>query len=389
MNLPREMPDTLRWSDHTRVPYWLYRDPDIYQRELERIFYGPFWHAVALLAELPSVNDYKTVTVGEAPLLVTRTGQDSYEVLVNACAHRGVQLAGDFRGHATDFTCPYHAWVFDNAGNLQRAPGEERFAPGFKREQFGLRKLRTAVHGQVLWATFDDTTPPVKDFLGEVNASFLTAMGGGDRPLELLGYQKIVFNCNWKVYMDNDGYHAGLLHTAFRLLGFGGGKAQIIADGTAGSWGAHYEFTDYQDNGYLDDPSIVQSGGPDKSAAVNLIRPLTQAVKHINTINFRFGKPLGPEQTEVHYCYLGYADDAPEVRRHRIRQAVNLLGPSGFVSIEDGSVFERVQKGLGAPGGTVNFIKGLADSPDGHYSEQNDEAGNTPWWRDYRQRMDL
>ena len=39
------------WHDHTRVPYALYTDRAIYERELTRIFYGPFWHPVALEAE--------------------------------------------------------------------------------------------------------------------------------------------------------------------------------------------------------------------------------------------------------------------------------------------------------------------------------------------------
>jgi hypothetical protein len=44
---------------------------------------------------------------------------------------------------------------------------------------------------------------------------------------------------------------------------------------------------------------------------------------------------------------------------------------------------------MGAPGGESNFLKGLKESPDGHHSLQNDEAGNTPWWRYYKQVMGL
>ena len=389
MNRPTELGGLTQWTDHTKVPYYVYYDPAIYAREMERIFYGPFWHPVALEAEIPNVNDFKTVTVGETPLIVMRTSADEAVVMVNACAHRGVQIVTEFRGQATDFTCPYHAWSYDQCGNLMRVPGEERFPEDFDKKHYGLRKLKTTWHGQVLWATFSDETPPIEEFLGEVSASYMAAMGGGERRLELLGYQKIVFNCNWKVYMDNDGYHAGLLHTAFRMLDYAGGKATLVADGVGGSWGSHYGSKPIEDNGYLKDPSIITSVENDRTAAVNLIRPVTQAVKHLNTINFRFGRPLGPDKTEVHYCYLAFADDSPEIKQHKARQAANFLGPSGFVSIEDGSMFERVQKAIHAPGGQINFLKGLAESPDGHYSLQNDEAGNTPWWNDYRERMGL
>ncbi|MBI3274760.1 MAG: AMP-binding protein, partial [Methylocystis sp.] len=51
-------------------------------------------------------------------IVVTRTGADEFAVMVNACAHRGVQITTDFKGTATDFSCPYHAWAYDNCGNL-------------------------------------------------------------------------------------------------------------------------------------------------------------------------------------------------------------------------------------------------------------------------------
>ena len=50
MNSPISPIDLQNWSDHTRVPFSVYTDPDIYRMELERIFYGPFWHPVALIA---------------------------------------------------------------------------------------------------------------------------------------------------------------------------------------------------------------------------------------------------------------------------------------------------------------------------------------------------
>ena len=37
----------------TRVPFWVYTDPDVYAREQERIFDGPSWSYVGLAAEIP------------------------------------------------------------------------------------------------------------------------------------------------------------------------------------------------------------------------------------------------------------------------------------------------------------------------------------------------
>ena len=389
MNSPLSPSALQKWTDHTRVPFSVYTDPDIYRLELERIFYGPFWQPVALVAEIPEVGDYKTFYIGETPVIVTHTGENEFHTMVNACSHRGVELTSEFLGKATDFTCPYHGWVFDNKGTCHVTPGEERFRTDFDKKDYGLTQLRTTVWSQVVWATFDPATPPMDEFLGDAAPALRNALGGGERPLQLLGYQKITFNCNWKIYMDNDGYHAGLLHTAFRLLDFQGGKGTMISDGTGGHWGIDYGTKPYEDNGYLNDASVVETRNDELTATVNLIRPLCQSVKHLNSINFRFGRPVGPDKTEVHYTYLGFADDDDAIHNHRIRQSANLLGPSGFVSIEDSAVFERVQKAVSAPGNTINFVKGLAESPDGKRCMQNDEAGSTPWWNDYKQRMGL
>jgi anthranilate 1,2-dioxygenase large subunit len=37
----------------TRVPFWIYTDPEVYAREMEVFFYGPSWNYVALDCEVP------------------------------------------------------------------------------------------------------------------------------------------------------------------------------------------------------------------------------------------------------------------------------------------------------------------------------------------------
>ncbi|HAC34958.1 MAG TPA: 3-phenylpropionate dioxygenase, partial [Gammaproteobacteria bacterium] len=78
MNSPLSPSALQKWTDHTRVPFSVYTDPDIYRLELERIFYGPFWQPVALVAEIPEVGDYKTFYIGETPVIVTHTGENEF-----------------------------------------------------------------------------------------------------------------------------------------------------------------------------------------------------------------------------------------------------------------------------------------------------------------------
>jgi len=387
MNKPNELPDLGQWHDHTHVPFQVYSDEAIYRRELDEYFYGPFWHPVALQAEIPNVNDYKSLYIGETPVIAVHSAEGEFSVMVNACAHRGVQLTAEFLGAAEGFTCPYHGWVFKNDGSLLSTIGEECFPTDFDRNEYNLKNLRVETFCGVVFATFDPAAPSLDEFLGNLKPHLKVVVGGGERPLKLLGYQKITFNTNWKLFMDNDGYHAGILHAAFRLLDFAGGGGYLEADGHYGHWGMNYQSKDYEDNGYLNDPSVVESRSGEQTAAGACVRPVTQAVRHMDSINFRFARPMGPNKTEVHYTYFGFDDDDPDLLNHRVRQGSNLLGPSGFISIEDSSIFDRGQKAMGYTGGQMNFLKGMGSNPDINRSSQNDESVSTVFWADYKSRM--
>ncbi len=56
MNAFIEPQTSSRWpaqEGSSRVPFWAYTDPAVYQRELDRLFYGPHWCYVGLEAESP------------------------------------------------------------------------------------------------------------------------------------------------------------------------------------------------------------------------------------------------------------------------------------------------------------------------------------------------
>ena len=59
----------------------------------------------------------------------------------------------------------------------------------------------------------------------------------------------------------------------------------------------------------------------------------------------RFFTPNAVHRTHLEWTYFGYADDTPEMRKRRLRH-LNLGGPAGFVSMEDGCVGGFVQRAL-------------------------------------------
>lgn len=368
------------------IPQDVFYREDIYRLELERIFHGPDWHPVAHVSEIPKPGDVKTMNIGEAPVLAVHGDDGKFRVFYNTCPHRGTQLQTCPRtSGATEIECPYHRWVFNLRGNLLAAPGIDEFPADFRKANFGLKELRSGIVSGLVLATCSPDAPDLETFLGEAREFIDLALGA--EPLELIGYQKVVYAGNWKEYGDNEGYHPPLLHRAFRLMKWQGGKGvngvtrfghKIIEAG----------LTDPAGN-FLADPTLVERR--DKSGAaksyIAALWPMTTIAHHLDVINIRFAFPRSPHETEVHYAYFGPVGEDAEVRRHRIRQASNLLGPSGFISLEDGAVFNRLHQGSLAAG-TVAYQKGYkAPLAAPWHGKQNDEAPNLIRWERYRDMM--
>ena len=82
-----------------------------------------------------------------------------------------------------------------------------------------------------------------------------------------------------------------------------------------------------------------------------------------------------------------YEDDSEEMVNHRARQASNLLGPCGMISMEDAAIFARIQIASKARGTAImqKGVKDLRVMPTEFM--QNDETPNIPRWHDYRKVM--
>ena len=379
------------------VPKWAFHDPALYELEVERIFKGPLWHPVAHDAELPQPGDFKTVTVGRTPLLVLRGDDGQVRVFHNACTHRATQLVMEFRGRRNgELECPYHRWLFDTAGTLRACPGEAEFPPDFERADYDLRQARLASYYGLHFVSLNADTPPLHEWLGEIAEPVRCTLGYDGR-LKLLGYQKVIYQSNWKVYVDNDAFHAPLLHQAFRMLGWHGaeGGRQIRMDN--GNMVIETKVPPQKQSPLLRDGSVIGYRGGDQprnrspglqtGSSLPLLYPLVIIANHLDVFSIRFANPVGPDQVAVHYTYFAHQDDDEEMVRHRIRQSSNMLGPSGFVSLEDATVFERIQNALETEPGETYFLKGYREGADLHYSKQNDEGPNALWWEAYRRLM--
>ena len=83
MNMQVEITPELVWpTDINDVPKEVFVRDDIFERELQEIFYGPYWHPVAHVAEIPNPGDFKTFDLGRVPLLIARGDDNEIRVFL-------------------------------------------------------------------------------------------------------------------------------------------------------------------------------------------------------------------------------------------------------------------------------------------------------------------
>jgi anthranilate 1,2-dioxygenase large subunit len=400
-----------RWPEEglIRVPNWVYQEREVYAAEQARIFQGPAWHYLALEAELPDAGDFKTTFVGDASVVVTRDRDGEIHAFENRCAHRGSLICLKNRGNAKDFTCVYHAWNYDLQGTLRGVAfrrgvkGKGGMPATFRMEDHGPRKLKVARFSELVFGTFAADAPEIESYLGPEIATRIRRVLA--KPVTVLGSYTQALPNNWKLYVENvkDSYHASLLHVFFttfeinRLSQSGG----IIVDESGGNHVSYSKLdtkagTEYDDlrskleDFRLADPSLLESVdefGDGVTLQILSVFPSFVLQQVQNCLAVRQVVPKSTTATDLVWTYLGFADDDNRMRTLRLKQA-NLVGPAGYISMEDGAVGGFVQRGIaGAPHGRAVVEMG------GHGAESQDtratETSVRGFWKAYRQLMEL
>jgi anthranilate 1,2-dioxygenase large subunit len=405
--LERRVAARIVWpAQPNRVPREVYTDPELFELELERIFRGPTWHCVAHEAELPQPGDFKTTWIGRVPMLVSRDGAGRVHVLVNVCIHRGAQVVRPRYGNAarSGFQCGYHLWTYELDGALRAAPLPHLLPTGFMEAGHRLPELRTEVLAGMVFGTFSERTPPLAEYLGDEDFRRAVREALWDGRLELLGSQRMVFHCNWKVYAENlsDGYHSRVLHAGARLLNGPSihQRDRSSKDPSHGRYGHSWtrgHNVPPERHGELADESIVEvrakpadaSGYPKSNMA--LIFPSVVLSDNNDGLHLRFIRPLAVDRTQVEFTYFARVDEPDEVKRHRVRTGSSSYGPVGLITLEDGQAFGRVQRGAAAAReGSNSLLAGWEQrGAPGESTHAGGEARTVDFYTTYRRLMGL
>jgi anthranilate 1,2-dioxygenase large subunit len=399
-------------EDALRVPYQVFTDPEILALEQEKIFRGRVWAFVGMAAEVPNAGDYKSTFIGLNPVILTRADDGSLHVLENRCAHRGAIVCDKKFGNAPTLKCVYHQWDYNLKGDLNGVPflrgvkGKGGMCASFDKTKSGLPKLRVAsLHGLV-FATWSDDVEPLEDYLGPVAVRMIARECS--RPLKVLGYQRQFIHSNWKLGAENsrDTYHAGLLHLFLNTFGLyrntdtsaivstdaTGRHALVSTESNAGgdADNALEAMHAYKPEFVLKDPSVVKSRrefDDDVNLVVLSIFPNLVVHQIGNALSTRHIIPTAPDAFEMIWTQFGYADDDADMERQRILHG-NLIGPAGFVSLEDGDAMERVQRAVAGARHEASYMGFIDDqiTTHGHFATENSIKG---FWDFYRTVMGL
>jgi anthranilate 1,2-dioxygenase large subunit len=87
------------------------------------------------------------------------------------------------------------------------------------------------------------------------------------------------------------------------------------------------------------------------------------------------------------WTMFGYEDDSEDMLRHRLRQG-NLMGPSGFLGLEDNEALRFVQEGMRRSSTDINVVKLDADKI-GTSDSLISEAAIRAMYKYYREVMGI
>ncbi|QJR03074.1 aromatic ring-hydroxylating oxygenase subunit alpha [Sphingobium yanoikuyae] len=385
-----------------RVHTALYKDPAIFEEEMDRIFNNT-WVWVAHESDVPTKNTFKTSFVGNQPVIVTRDKESKVHVLLNRCRHRAASVCEKKKGKASVFVCPYHGWSYDPDGRLRKVPHAKGYDEAFDTTEFPLISLRVEIYQGMIFATFNSDIEPLVDFLGPAKKWMdLFMKQGAGFGVKTLGEHKFRFPGNWKIQLENttDAYHFPIVHktfldsldaeteNVFDVLGQGGWVEDL---GNGHSVMVMIpDLIDLEDN--LDAPipdrfadlaQELRDEGHDDATVRKVVRAVGGSGFNLNLFPnvacsmafFRVLRPVAVDETEITHVAIGMDGGPAAGNRARLRLHEHFQGPMGFGTPDDAEGWERVQRGARAGDDLWIMLNRGVDAPDG-VAEVGHNAGD-------------
>ncbi len=200
------------------LPAWTYRSAELMQLEYEHLIL-PSWQFACHISQVKCAGDYVTLDLMRDSIIIMRGKDDVVRAFKNVCRHRGARLLDGSGTCKGTIVCPYHGWSYGLAGNLRALPAAKTF-PGIDLAQFSLSEVELEVFHGLVFVRLIAGGPSVAEIWGDLSR-LLAPFRLEELELADHGIQTQVWNCNWKVAVDNnlENYHVPVGHPGYdRLL---------------------------------------------------------------------------------------------------------------------------------------------------------------------------
>lgn len=376
--------------DEGLIPTFVHGDGQVYERELVTVFQRN-WLFVGHESEVANPGDFVTREMGARSVIVSRGKEGEIRTFLNVCPHRAMRLCLEDAGTSQVFRCPYHGFTFVNDGRLSGVPfRKDAYPGGVDRDRLQLTQARTATYRGMIFATFDDATPPLEEHLG--HAAWYLDIVAGRAEMEVVGApQTFVVPTAWKIAAENfiaDAYHTATVHAFLAKLklteGFdfgrngyhvvpGDGHGLGIGTQDEGPWypaSLRDEIADHLDPDQHDLLDRVKNfhGGIYPNLAFLMPNVIEVAGVRVTGTTLRVWQPLDARNIRV-YSWLLVEKNAPQDWKNLVRRAYVLtFGAAGMLEQDDTEIWEAL---------TENAV-GLARHGDDHYLDYTMGLGVDP-----------
>lgn len=338
-------------EDNFGLPAWIYWDPDFFALEKRSIF-RTSWQLVCHGNDIPNAGDYHCFDLlGEA--VVTVRGKDGQlRSFHNVCRHRASRLFDGPKGNCgSRITCPYHAWTYSLDGRLVGVTHRQSFHD-LDMERHGLAALEQETLMGFVFVRFEPGLPSVREMIAPY-AGELAAF----RMEELVPQGRVTLRprqVNWKNVADNysDGMHIPVAHPGLTRL-FGRSYAIEAQDWIDKMSGVLQEplSSNWSERMYQRLLPKVDHLPPQRQRLWTYFKLWPNVAFDIypDQIDFMQFIPVSPTETLIREIAYVHPDSRREMRAARyLNWRINRQ-----VNVEDKTLIERVQTGMGSSSYTV------------------------------------
>jgi len=402
-----------------RVSRRAFTDDAVLEQERRRLF-DECWLYVGHSSEIATNCDYITRAVGGRDLIFNRDRGGAVHAFLNTCPHRGATVVREPKGNALSFRCFYHGWSFNVNG---------RFASRFDEGNYGkdhydggcadlVQVPRLEHYRDFYFVNFDRNAVPLADYLAGAKEFIDLVADQAEAGMEIIGAgQQYLIKANWKLLAENsvDAFHGYPTHSTYfdylknvgslsmdgvrdfsanRMTDLGNGHAVIEYGSPWGrpiarwvpAWGE-----EKRDVLQRLRQGLVQRFGQERGLRIaetsrNMIIFPNLVINDIMAITVRTFYPEAADRMAVTAWALGPRDEDHDLRKLRLFNFLEFLGPGGFATPDDQEALENCQRGYRnvREAGWNDISKGM---PRQGRPNNDDEEQMRCFWREWRRRM--